>query len=139
MEIKLYVGNLPYSTTDNDLRRLFSQAGNVTSVDLIKDRQGGRSKGFAFVSMGTQADAQKAMGMFKAYSIAGRELNVKLAKTGEAQGGYSSRLSAFAPADRRENTRKSNEPRSGYQSRLSAFGSGNSLSGPRRRGRGQRD
>lgn len=139
MEVKLYVGNLPYSTTEKDLRLLFAQAGNVTSVDLIKDRQMGRSKGFAFVIMGTQADAQQAIGMFNAYSVADRELNVKLAKAREAQGGYSSRLSAFAPANRRVNTRKPRETRSGYQSRLSAFGSGNSPSGPRRRGGGQRD
>jgi cold-inducible RNA-binding protein len=139
MEVKLYVGNLPYSTTEKDLRRLFAQAGKVASVDLIQDRQMGRSKGFAFVSMGTQAGAEKAIGMFNAHSLAGRELTVKLAETREAQGGYASRLSAFALADRRGNVPKPKGARSGYQSRLSAFGGGTSLSGPRRRGGGRRD
>ena len=145
MEVKLYVGNLPYSTTEKDLRQLFAQAGRVTSVDLILDQPGGRSKGFAFVSMRTQAEAQKAIRMFHAFSVANRQLNVNLAKTRETRetretpGGYSSRLSAFAPTDRRVITDKPREARSGYQSRLSAFGAGNSPSGPRRRGGGKRD
>ena len=60
MEVKLYVGNLSYATTEDDLRSLFAQAGTVKSVALIKDRDTGRSKGFAFVEMDTQAEAQKA-------------------------------------------------------------------------------
>ena len=55
MESKLYVGNLPYSTTEEDLRELFAQAGAVQSVALIKDRDSGRSKGFGFVEMGDDA------------------------------------------------------------------------------------
>ena len=54
MDVKLYVGNLDYGTTEEDLRTLFAQAGNVTSVALIKDRDSGRSKGFAFVTLGTR-------------------------------------------------------------------------------------
>jgi len=61
MELKLYVGNLEYSTTEDDLRTLFTQAGTVTSVALIKDRDTGRSKGFAFIEMRTQSEAQKAI------------------------------------------------------------------------------
>ena len=57
MESKLYVGNLSYSTTEDDLRTLFTQAGTVTSVALIKDRDSGQSKGFAFVEMSTQVEA----------------------------------------------------------------------------------
>jgi RNA recognition motif-containing protein len=57
MNSKLYIGNLSYSTTEDELRTLFSQAGAVTSVALIKDRETGRSKGFAFVEMGNQAEA----------------------------------------------------------------------------------
>ena len=58
MEVKLYVGNLAYTTTEDDLRTLFAQAGTIASVALIKDRDTGRSKGFAFVEMSTQAEAQ---------------------------------------------------------------------------------
>ena len=61
MESKLYVGNLSYSTTEDELRTLFLQAGTVTSVALIKDRDSGRPKGFAFVEMSNQAEAQKAI------------------------------------------------------------------------------
>jgi hypothetical protein len=55
MDVKLYVGNLSYTTTEDDLRTLFSQAGTVASVALIKDRDTNRSKGFAFVEMSSQA------------------------------------------------------------------------------------
>ena len=102
MEVKLYVGNLAYSTTEKDLRLLFAQAGNVTSADLIKDRDSGQSKGFAFVTMGTQAEAQKAIDMFKAYSLADRKLKVNAAKPREERGGYQSRFSAFSLAGREQ-------------------------------------
>jgi hypothetical protein len=59
METKLYVGNLAYSATEDDLRRLFTQAGEVQSVNVIKDRDTGRAKGFAFVEMSTQAEPRK--------------------------------------------------------------------------------
>ena len=139
MVVKLYVGNLPYSTTEKDLRLLFARAGPVISVNLMQDRQMGRSKGFAFVIMGTQADAQTATSMFNAYPVGDREMIVKPVKTREAPGRDSSRLSAFAPADGRARPRKPRETGSGYESRLSAFGAGNSLNGPRRRGGNQRD
>jgi RNA recognition motif-containing protein len=83
MDTKLYVGNLDYATTEEDLRTLFSQAGNVTEVALIKDRDTGRSKGFAFVTMGAQAEAQKAISMFNAYSLNDRQLTVNVAKPRE--------------------------------------------------------
>jgi len=57
MDVKLYVGNLAFTTTEDDLRVLFSQAGAIHSIDLIKDRDTGESKGFAFVTMATQSDA----------------------------------------------------------------------------------
>jgi cold-inducible RNA-binding protein len=139
MEAKLYVGNLPYSTTEGDLRLLFAQAGEVASVDLIQDRQTGRSKGFAFVVMSTQADAQKAISMFHSHSVADRELNVTLAKPREAQGHNGGRLSPFAQADRKGNVRKVKETGGGYQSRLSAFEGSNGLGGARRRGASKRD
>ena len=80
MEAKLYVGNLSYDTTEQALRELFMQAGNVTSVALIKDRDSGQSKGFAFVEMGSQAEVQKAISMFNSYSLANNTLKVNVAK-----------------------------------------------------------
>lgn len=92
METKLYVGNLSYNTTDEDLRTLFSQAGTVTAVDLIKDRESGRSKGFAFVTMSNQSEMEKAIQMFNSYSLDNRALNVNIARPREERdrGGYGS-------------------------------------------------
>jgi RNA recognition motif-containing protein len=97
MEVKLYVGNLDYTTTEDDLRTLFAQAGTLASVALIKDRDTGRSKGFAFVEMGTQAEAQKAISMFNAFKLGDRELTVNLAKPREerSSGGFGNRGGAF--------------------------------------------
>ena len=80
MDTRLYVGNLAKSTTEDELRTLFAQAGAVASVEIIKDRETGQSKGFAFVTMTDQAEAQKAIGMFNAYSLSDRELKVNIAK-----------------------------------------------------------
>jgi RNA recognition motif-containing protein len=88
MEAKVYVGNLSYETTEQELRELFMQAGNVTSVALIKDRDSGRSKGFAFVEMGNQAEAQKAISMFNGYTLNERPLTVNLARPREERGGF---------------------------------------------------
>jgi cold-inducible RNA-binding protein len=87
MEVKLYVGNMSYNTTEEDLRGLFSQAGNVTSVALIKDRSTGQSKGFAFVEMDSQASAQKAITLFKDYMLDNRPLSVSFAKPREERSG----------------------------------------------------
>jgi RNA recognition motif-containing protein len=87
MEVKLYVGNLSYATTEDDLRTLFAQAGAVTSVALIKDRETGASKGFAFVEMTTQAEAQKAISMFNSHQLGERALKVNLAKPREERSG----------------------------------------------------
>jgi RNA recognition motif-containing protein len=83
MDVKLYVGNLSYSTTEDDLRTLFAQAGTVTSVALIKDRDTGNSKGFAFVEMSTQAEAQKAISMFNSFKLEDRTLVVNVARPRE--------------------------------------------------------
>jgi cold-inducible RNA-binding protein len=90
MEVKLYVGNLPFSTTEEELRTLFEQAGQVATVDLIKDRDTGRSKGFAFVAMGAQSEAEKAISMFNGYRLENREIKVNLARPREesGRGGY---------------------------------------------------
>jgi cold-inducible RNA-binding protein len=87
MEVKLYVGNLSYNTTEEHVRELFSQAGNVTSVALIKDRTTGQSKGFAFVEMDSQASAQKAITMFKDYTMNDRPLSVSFARPREERSG----------------------------------------------------
>lgn len=83
MESKLYVGNLSYSTTEDDLRTLFAQAGNVKSVSVIKDRDTGRSKGFAFVEMTTDDEAQKAIGLFNGQAFQERSLKVNVARPRE--------------------------------------------------------
>jgi RNA recognition motif-containing protein len=86
MEIKLYVGNLSFSTTEDELRTLFTQAGAVSSVELIKDSDTGTSKGFAFIQMSSQADAQKAISMFNGYSLGNREIKVNPARPKEDTG-----------------------------------------------------
>jgi RNA recognition motif-containing protein len=83
METKLYVGNLAYSTTDEDLRLLFAQAGMVKDVMVLKDRDTGRSKGFGFVEMTTQAEAQKAISLFHGKVVNDRELMVNIARPRE--------------------------------------------------------
>ena len=80
MEAKLYVGNLSYTTSEDDLRELFAQAGTVASVAVIKDRDTGTSKGFGFVEMTSQVDAQKAISLFNEYQLGERPLTVNLAK-----------------------------------------------------------
>ena len=80
MDTRIYVGNLNKSTTQDEINTLFAQAGTVSSVDLVKDKGTGKSKGFAFVSMPEQAEAEKAISMFNAYSLADNELKVNVAK-----------------------------------------------------------
>ena len=92
MEVKLYVGNLSYTTTEDDLRTLFAKAGGVASVAVIKDRDTGNSKGFGFVEMNTQVEAEKAINMLNGALVGDRELKVNLAKPREDRGsGFSSR------------------------------------------------
>lgn len=88
MEAKLYVGNLSYQTTEQSLRDLFMQAGNVVSVALIKEPGTQRSKGFAFVEMSSQSEAQKAISMFNGYSLSDRQLTVNVARPREERGGF---------------------------------------------------
>lgn len=95
MEAKLYVGNLSYATTEDDIRTLFAQAGTVTEVALIKDRDTGTSKGFAFVTMSSQDEAKKAIEQFNGKSLGNRELTVNIARPREERsgGGYDSNRS----------------------------------------------
>jgi len=80
MDVRIYVGNLNKSTTQDEINTLFAQAGTVTSVEIAKDRSTGLSKGFAFVSMPTQIEADKAISMFNDYSVAENKLKVNIAK-----------------------------------------------------------
>lgn len=80
MDTRIYVGNLSKSTTQDELQTLFAQAGEVSTVELVKDRESGLSKGFAFINMPSLADAEKAIGMYNAFSLAGSELKVNIAK-----------------------------------------------------------
>lgn len=77
---KLYVGNLPFSTTEDDLRQLFSQAGALDSVKLVTDRDTGRSRGFAFVEFAGEDEAQAAIKQFNGTDLQGRPLTVNEAK-----------------------------------------------------------
>jgi RNA recognition motif-containing protein len=93
MDTKLYVGNLSYSTTEQDLQELFGQAGTVVSSTIIKDRETKRSKGFGFVEMSSQSEAENAIKMFNGYSLSNRELTVNIARpreerSGGGSGGY---------------------------------------------------
>ena len=87
MEYTLYVGNLSYTTSETDLQTLFAQAGAVKSVALIKDRDSGRSKGFAFVEMENQQDMQNAISMFNGKDFQDRALSVSIARPREERGG----------------------------------------------------
>jgi RNA recognition motif-containing protein len=83
METKLYVGNLSYETSESDLRSLFTQSGTVNEVVLIKDRDTGSSKGFGFVTMNSQEEANKAIQQFNGHSLGSRELKVNIARPRE--------------------------------------------------------
>lgn len=93
MESKLYVGNLSYQTTEDTLRELFAEAGTVTAVDLIKDRDTGSSKGFAFVTMNSAEEGEAAINALNGRSVDGREIRVSVARPREERpmgggGGY---------------------------------------------------
>ena len=83
MDARLYVGNLSKSTTDDELNTLFAQAGNVTAAEVIRDRRSGESKGFGFVTISAQSEADQAISMFNTYSLSDHVLRVRLAKPGE--------------------------------------------------------
>jgi RNA recognition motif-containing protein len=110
METKLYVGNLSYETTESDLRELFAQAGTVNDVALIKDRDTGSSKGFAFITMSSQEEATKAIEQFNGKSLGNRELTVNVARPRE---------------ERSRSSYDSNNRSGGYNSNYSDRGGGN--------------
>jgi RNA recognition motif-containing protein len=83
MEKRLYVGNLSYSSTEDSLEALFSQAGTVVKCELMLDKFTSRSRGFAFIEMGTHEEAQKAVDMFNDQDLDGRNLRVNIARPRE--------------------------------------------------------
>jgi len=87
MAKKLYVGNLSYNTTEAQVRDLFAGVGEVSSVTLITDRDTGRPKGFGFVEMASDADAQEAIKRFNGYSLDNRNLTVNEARPREERSG----------------------------------------------------
>ena len=87
MGTKLYVGNLPFGVTSQELIELFSQAGEVVSANIITDRFSGQSRGFGFVEMNSEDAAQAAINQFNEYQMKGRNLKVNEAKPRENRGG----------------------------------------------------
>jgi RNA recognition motif-containing protein len=77
---KLYVGNLPFQTEESDLQTLFSQAGTVESINVVRDRDTGRARGFAFVEMANDSEAQNAIDQFNDRPFGGRNLTVNVAR-----------------------------------------------------------
>ena len=96
MGTKLYVGNLSFNTTENELQELFAQAGTVQEVSLMQDKFTGKSRGFAFVTMGSEEDAQNAISKLNGQTVEGRALTVNEARPreprppggGGGRGGY---------------------------------------------------
>lgn len=104
MGAKLYVGNLPFGITDDQLSEHFAQAGAITSTAVISDRATGRSRGFGFVEFGSDEDAQKAIEMFHGQDFQGRNLVVNEARerqerTGGGSGGFRPRDGGFRRND----------------------------------------
>jgi cold-inducible RNA-binding protein len=90
---RLYIGNLPFSITDQDLGSIFAEVGQVVSAKIVMDRESGRSKGFGFVEMNTDEEAAKAIAQFNGGELEGRQLKINEARpmeprTGGGGGGY---------------------------------------------------
>ncbi len=87
MSMKLYVGNLSFQTSGEDLQQLFGQAGTVESASVVEDRETGRSRGFGFVEMSTNEEGQAAIQQFNGKEVNGRSLTVNEARPREDRGG----------------------------------------------------
>jgi cold-inducible RNA-binding protein len=88
MSMKLYVGNLSFDTSSSELRTLFAQTGKVESVNLIEDRETGRSRGFGFIEMATNEEGTAAIQKFNGQEVGGRPLRVNEAKQRENRAGF---------------------------------------------------
>jgi RNA recognition motif-containing protein len=95
---KLYVGNLPYETGEDDLKELFARAGTVETVKVMRDMATGRARGFAFVEMGSDEEAQKAISELNDFQLGGRGLAVNEARPKPESGGFGGGGSAVAPS-----------------------------------------
>ena len=87
MSMKLYVGNLAFATSSQDLQELFAAAGTVESASVVEDRDTGRSRGFGFVEMSSKEEGEAAIAQFNGKEVNGRALNVNEAKPREERGG----------------------------------------------------
>ena len=87
MSMKLYVGNLSFQTSDEELQQLFAQAGTVESASIVEDRDTGRSRGFGFVEMSTKEEGEAAIAQFNGKEVNGRSLTVNEARPRENRGG----------------------------------------------------
>ena len=105
MNRKLYVGNLPYETTETDLQTLFSQAGSVDTVRVMRDMATGRARGFAFVEMASDSDAQAAINTINEAEFGGRRLTVNEARPQEPRAG------GFGGGGNGSGQRRRSEPR----------------------------
>ena len=91
MSMKLYIGNLSFQTSSEDLQQLFAQAGTVESASVVEDRDTGQSRGFGFVEMSSREEAQAAIAQFNGKEVNGRSLTVNEAKPREDRGGGGNR------------------------------------------------
>lgn len=122
MTKKLYVGNLSYNTTEEQIRTLFSQAGQVDSVSLITDRETGRAKGFGFVEMNTEEGSQEAIKRFNGYSLDDRSLTVNEARPREERsGGGGGSRGGSSGGGRRESYGSNRGGSSGYSGNRDRF------------------
>ena len=110
-EARLFVGNIPYQTLENDLKDYFSQAGAVTSVNLMINKMTGKSRGFAFVEYGTVAEANKAVEQFNSKDFQGRALTVNIARPMEDRPPRPPRPERPAPAGDYRGAREDQRPR----------------------------
>src|SRR4029434_7396759 len=97
MNNKLYVGNLSFDTAEIQLQDLFSQVGTVSEASLVQDRATGQSRGFAFVTMGTSAEAEEAIRRFNGSDLNGRPLTISVARPRDARSGAPAPRNQFRP------------------------------------------
>ena len=108
MARKLYVGNLPYTTSEQDLHTLFAGAGTVETVNLMRDMATGRARGFAFVEMASDEEAQQAISMLNEKDFGGRNLTVNEARPKTSSGGFGGGNGGYGGGG---NGRRRSEPR----------------------------
>ena len=114
LETKLYVGNLHFSVSDEKLKEMFTEAGDVVSVTIIKDRDSGRSKGFAFIEMSNQVEVEEAVRRYNEFEISGRSLKVSIARPQEKYDRYDKR-GGRNDGRRRKDSRKRKKRDNRYQ------------------------